>query len=145
MTYGFVEDRAGYYVPQLSRLIHRHNQVVPAPEKINFQGFMVGNPVIDAYNDNWGYIEYLYYHAMISDQTYSQMRTVCNFTHDNVPLSDDCIQLLYYQADNEYGAIDPYSIYAPACTSNTSTNHSTRKKELLFNPVSSLLMPISCY
>jgi hypothetical protein len=62
-----------------------------------------------------------------------------------VPLSDDCIQLLYYQADIEYSAIDPYSIYAPACTSNTSRNHSTQKKKLLFNPVSSLLMPILYY
>jgi serine carboxypeptidase-like clade 2 len=66
---------AGYYVSQLSRLIHWHNQVVSSNmEKINFKGFMVGNPVIDAYNDNWGYIEYLYYHSMISHQTYSQMR-----------------------------------------------------------------------
>ncbi|KAG0611698.1 hypothetical protein M758_7G159200 [Ceratodon purpureus] len=130
------ESYAGYYVPQLARLIHRHNKVLPSDEKINFKGFMVGNPVIDAYNDNWGYIDFLYHHAMISDVTYSKMKEVCNFTHDSVQLSHDCIQLMYYEADNEYGIIDPYSIYAPACVqdSSTDTKRPVRKRRL-FNPV----------
>ena len=103
---------------------------------------MVGNPVIDAYNDNWGYIDFLYHHAMISDVTYSKMKEVCNFTHDSVQLSHDCIQLMYYEADNEYGIIDPYSIYAPACVqdSSTDTKRPVRKRRL-FNPVCSILMP----
>lgn len=134
--------RAGYYVPELSKLIYENNKNLPDADKINFKGFMVGNPVIDTYSDNWGYIDFLYYHAMISDQLYAKIKVVCNFQRKNATLSDACVKLLYYNADEEQGEIDPYSVYAPACTSNTTFGgnftghhplHTPHKK--LFNPV----------
>ncbi|XP_024385315.1 serine carboxypeptidase 24 isoform X2 [Physcomitrium patens] len=118
------ESYAGLYIPELAKLIYDNNKKLTSQSRINFMGFMVGNPVIDAYSDNWGYIDFLYYHALISDETYSQMKKACKFTHDNAPLSRECIQLMFYQSTNEYGGIDPYSIYAPACVSESSTNSS---------------------
>lgn len=117
-------DLPGLYIPELAKLIYDNNKKLTSQSRINFMGFMVGNPVIDAYSDNWGYIDFLYYHALISDETYSQMKKACKFTHDNAPLSRECIQLMFYQSTNEYGGIDPYSIYAPACVSESSTNSS---------------------
>jgi serine carboxypeptidase-like clade 2 len=133
------ESYAGYYVPELSKLIFENNKKLPDDEKINFKGYMVGNPVIDNYYDNWGYVDFLYYHAMISDELYSQIKVVCNFTKANSTLSDKCIQLLYYDTENEYGRIDPYSVYAPACLSNTSFGGNSSsllnlRRPKLFNP-----------
>lgn len=127
------ESYAGYYVPALSKLIYENNKKLPAKEKINFKGFMVGNPVIDNYYDSWGYVDFLYHHAMISDELYYQIKVVCNFTKENSTYSDPCIQLLFYDTEAEYGRIDPYSVYAPACTSNTTFARNPRKR--LFNPL----------
>ncbi|KAG0604170.1 hypothetical protein M758_10G150300 [Ceratodon purpureus] len=133
------ESYAGYYVPELSKLIYENNKNLSEKDRINFKGFMVGNPVTDNYYDNWGYIDFLYYHAMISDQLFGQIKAACNFNKNNSTLSDNCLQLLYYNTEDEYGRVDPYSVYAPACTSNTTfggnstTSRIPRKK--LFNPV----------
>ena len=98
----------------------------------------------DTYSDNVGYVDYIYYHAMISDETYALTKKTCNFSRSNSSVSNDCVNLLYYYAPIEFGNIDVYSIYAPACLAdltNSSTNASTvsnrsspLKKQLL-NPV----------
>lgn len=134
------ESYAGYYVPELSKLIYENNKNLAIADKINFKGYMVGNPVTDNYYDNWGYVDFLYYHAMISDQLYGQIKTVCNFNINNLTLSDACVQLVYYNTTTEYGLIDPYSVYAPACTSNTtfggnSTASGVIPRKMLFNPI----------
>lgn len=134
----------GYYVPELAKLIYEKSKNLTSHEKTNFKGFMVGNPVTDSYNDNWGYVKYVYYHAMISDETYAELKKECNFTHQNDPVSHKCIQLLYYEADDEYGNMDPYSIYAPACISNTSANSTGSKfgrnsQQMVVNPILSRL------
>jgi len=99
----------------------------------------VGNPVMDDYYDNWGYVDFLYYHALISDQLYYRIKVGCNFSKTNLTLSDACVELLYYDTEDEYGRIDPYSVYAPACVDNTTfggnATFPARKKRPLFNPV----------
>jgi hypothetical protein len=129
------EGRAGYYVPELSKLIFENNKKLPASERIN--------PVTDDYYDNWGYVDFLYYHAMISDQLFGQIKAVCNFNYNNATLSDPCLELLYYNTEEEYGLIDPYSVYAPACVSNISFGGNSTKfqnpRKKLFNPVCRIL------
>lgn len=97
----------------------------------------VGNPVTDTYSDNVGYVDYIYYHAMISDETYALTKKTCSFSRSNSSVSNDCINLLYYYAPIEFGNIDVYSIYAPVCladSTNASTVRSSPLKKLL-NPV----------
>jgi len=101
---------AGHYVPELAKLIFDDNKKLPDGDKINFQGFLVGNPVIDDYHDTWGIVDFLYSHAMISDELYSRIKVGCDFSIANVTLLGSCIQLFYSEVLKEYGRIDPYSI-----------------------------------
>lgn len=130
--------RSGYYVPELGKLIYDNNANLPEADKINLKGFMVGNPGIDSYFDNLGKADYLYYHAMISDELYARIKQVCNFTvRANWTLTDACLQILYYDTYAEYGVIDDYSIYAPICLDPNTTSGISNSTQL--DPVSTHL------
>lgn len=77
--YGF--KGLGYYVFELVKFIYEKSKNFIFYEKINFKGFMVGNLVIDFYNDNWGYVKYVYYYVMISDEIYVELKKECNFMY----------------------------------------------------------------
>jgi serine carboxypeptidase-like clade 2 len=77
-------------------MIFDNNKKLSEDERINFKGFIVGNPITERYFDlHRGVVDYLYYHSMISDELYSEINTVCNFTRENQTLSESCSQLLW--------------------------------------------------
>lgn len=117
------ESYAGHYVPQLSQIIYERNKGIKNPV-INFKGFMVGNAVIDDYNDFIGTFEYWWTHGLISDSTYKILQSTCDFVSSQHP-SSDCVKALNL-ADVENGNIDPYSIYTRPCNSTSALRRNLR-------------------
>ncbi|CAA3001038.1 serine carboxypeptidase-like 25 [Olea europaea subsp. europaea] len=117
------ESYAGHYIPQLAREIVNHN--AKAKHKINLKGFMVGNAVTDNYYDNLGTVTYWWSHAMISDKTYHQLISTCDFKRQKE--SNECESLYYYAMDQEFGNIDQYNIYAPPCNNSDGSTGATRQ------------------
>ncbi|XP_010551814.1 PREDICTED: serine carboxypeptidase-like 25 isoform X3 [Tarenaya hassleriana] len=105
------ESYAGHYVPQLAREIMNYNKHSKPP--INLKGIMVGNAVTDNYYDNLGTVNYWWSHAMISDRTYHDLLSSCDFSRQKE--SNECESLYSYAMEKEFGNIDQYNIYAPPC------------------------------
>ncbi|KAL6551608.1 Serine carboxypeptidase-like 25 [Orobanche gracilis] len=138
------ESYAGHYVPQLAREIVNYN--VNAKHKIMLKGFMVGNAVTDNYYDNLGTVNFWWSHAMISDKTYKQLMSTCDFQRHL--LSNDCESVYYYAMDQEFGNIDQYNIYAPPCNNSdgsTSTYGPTRHDMRLPHQPHSVFRRLSGY
>lgn len=115
------ESYAGYYVPQLAKHIMDYNAAASNRQpKINLKGIMVGNAVMDNYYDNLGTVMYWWSHAMISDRTYQQLMSSCNFRQPEV--SSECDSIFSYAMGQEFGHIDPYNIYAPPCNATSKSN-----------------------
>ncbi|KAJ4823284.1 hypothetical protein Tsubulata_038998, partial [Turnera subulata] len=106
-----------HYIPELSQIITRRSKGVKKPI-INFQGFLLGNPLIDDYHDNVGTHEYWWNHGLISDSTYEDLKKSC--THDTFLFPKGECNSALDRAYSEFGNINPYSIYSSACqNSNT--------------------------
>ncbi|KAK3409238.1 hypothetical protein EUGRSUZ_J01381 [Eucalyptus grandis] len=118
------ESYAGHYVPQLARQIMAHN-LKPRHSTINLRGIMVGNAVTDNYYDNMGTVTYWWSHAMISDQTYKQLMSTCDFRRQKE--SNECESVYSYAMDQEFGNIDQYNIYAPPCNSSDGSAAAMRQ------------------
>lgn len=71
----------------------------------------IGNAWIDASTGTQGGYDYLWTHALNSDETNAGIHKHCNFTVDD----DDTCGKYTEQSDNEYGNIEKYSIYNPLC------------------------------
>ncbi|XP_065850635.1 serine carboxypeptidase II-2 isoform X1 [Euphorbia lathyris] len=119
------ESYAGHYVPQLSQAIVRHNKAEKKPA-INLKGYMVGNALTDDYHDHLGLFQFMWSAGMISDQTYKKLNLLCDF-ESFIHFSDSCNEILDI-ASEELGDIDPYSIYTPPCTANTSGSARSLRK-----------------
>ncbi|CAL9146537.1 unnamed protein product, partial [Musa hybrid cultivar] len=115
------ESYAGHYVPQLSEKIFDENKKASKETYINFKGFMIGNALMDDDTDQTGMIDYAWDHAVISDRVYHDVKSNCNFSIE--PAAEACNNALreYFAV---YRIIDMYSLYAPVCTSITSTRKS---------------------
>ncbi|KAK4477571.1 hypothetical protein RD792_016804 [Penstemon davidsonii] len=135
------ESYAGHYVPQLAREIVNYN--ANTKHKINLKGFMVGNAVTDNYYDNLGTVAYWWSHAMISDKTYHQLMSTCDFRRQKE--SNECESLYYYAMDKEFGNIDQYNIYAPPCNNSDGSSESTRHNMRLPHQPRSMLRKLSGY
>ncbi|MBA0565893.1 hypothetical protein Golob_010748 [Gossypium lobatum] len=118
------ESYAGHYVPQLaSYIISRNkntNQTV-----INLKGIAIGNAWIDDNICTKGLFDYLWTHALNSDETNEGVNKYCDFASQDLVTNkavaknatDQCDQ---YQsrALTEMGDIDLYGIYTPLCNSS---------------------------
>ncbi|XP_047337842.1 serine carboxypeptidase 1-like [Impatiens glandulifera] len=87
------ESYAGVYIPELADLISHNNRKAGKPI-IQLKGIMVGNPVMNRLIEKKGTYDYLWTHALISDETHN---------------------LIMKYSFEETGMIDPYNIYAPIC------------------------------
>ncbi|XP_021618819.1 serine carboxypeptidase-like 28 [Manihot esculenta] len=112
------ESYAGHYIPELSEIIVSRNKGIKNPV-INFQGFLLGNPLIDDYHDNIGTHEYWWNHGLISDSTYEDLKKSC--TNDTFLFPKNECYFALEQAYSEFGDINPYSIFSSPCL-YTSTN-----------------------
>ncbi|KDP25724.1 hypothetical protein JCGZ_23945 [Jatropha curcas] len=110
------ESYAGHYIPELSQIIVQKNKGVKNPV-INFHGFLLGNPLLDDYHDNRGTHEYWWNHGLISDSTYKKLKKYC--TNDSYLFPKDGCNLALEKAFSEFGQINPYDIFSPACSATS--------------------------
>ncbi|KAJ0017680.1 hypothetical protein Pint_11297 [Pistacia integerrima] len=108
------ESYAGHYVPQLANEIMLHNKYSNQPV-INLKGIAIGNGVLNDVTDFMGDIDYVWTHALISDETYKGILKYCDLVNET--FSEKCEDFLDRSWD-EIGSIDDYNIYAPLCHSN---------------------------
>ncbi|XP_023773257.1 serine carboxypeptidase 1 isoform X1 [Lactuca sativa] len=126
------ESYAGHYVPQLASLILSENKKTNQ-KIINLHGIAIGNAWLDDNISNQGMFDYLWTHALISDETNAGIKKYCDYISGNFP--EKCNQYLN-QGISELGRIDIYNIYAPLCDNTTQKLGSGSVKN--FDPCSSL-------
>ncbi|KAF3682563.1 putative serine carboxypeptidase-like 40-like [Capsicum annuum] len=74
------ESYAGHYLPQLTHAILHHNKLANRA-LINLKGIIIGNALINDYTDSLGRYEYYASHALISDETYLDIKKYCSNDH----------------------------------------------------------------
>ncbi|GER31722.1 serine carboxypeptidase-like protein [Striga asiatica] len=127
------ESYAGHYVPQLAHTIllgnNHTNQTV-----INIKGIAIGNAYIDDKTMTAGTIDYLWTHALNSDETHRDLFKFCYFS--NMTTYDQCLNSIE-KSSEEIGEIDNYNIYAPICRDPTLKNGSAGSDNF-FDPCSAV-------
>ncbi|XP_078170712.1 serine carboxypeptidase II-3-like [Carex rostrata] len=97
------ESYAGHYVPQLAHGILAYNRKTKGQDSINLKGIMIGNAVINDDTDISGMFDFLWTHALISDEA-------INAIYNNRSVVIDI------------GDLNLYNIYAPLCTASGTTS-----------------------
>eukprot|EP01113_Clastostelium_recurvatum_P033843 TRINITY_DN4522_c0_g1_i1.p1 TRINITY_DN4522_c0_g1~~TRINITY_DN4522_c0_g1_i1.p1 ORF type:complete len:469 (+),score=81.52 TRINITY_DN4522_c0_g1_i1:37-1407(+) len=128
------ESYGGHYVPNLAHRIVQGNTDSPN-QKLNFQGFLVGNAWTYSAIDNYGAIFYWFSHALISEESFVGMNTTCDFGQIGPLQKPDpaACDKWQQQASAEMGNIDIYDIYSDVCLSDSHSgvalvNHLERAK-----------------
>ncbi|RDX89398.1 Serine carboxypeptidase II-3, partial [Mucuna pruriens] len=114
------ESYAGHYAPQLAYTILVNNKF--SNQNINLKAIAIGNAWIDDVTGTKGILDYLWTHALNSDQTHELIEKYCDFSSENV--STICANATR-TALIEKGNIDFYNIYAPLCHDSSLKNGST--------------------
>ncbi|KAL2945591.1 Serine carboxypeptidase II-3 [Bienertia sinuspersici] len=128
------ESYAGHYVPQLAYTILHKNKNVANHNSINLKGIAIGNAWIDDATNTAGLYNYLWSHALYSDETYSKIQQLCNFSAATT--SDECDQISNKIGD-EIGNIDIYNIYAPVCPESGKSKAHILDSVEVYDPCSS--------
>ncbi|KAH6791593.1 hypothetical protein C2S52_002070 [Perilla frutescens var. hirtella] len=107
------ESYAGHYIPQLADVILKRNK---KPSKnipvIRLQGVMVGNGLMNLGTDTRGDVDFVWSHALISDEAYEHAVRNCSAK------SCDTGYLEY-----DIATVNPYYIYGPSCDEFNSTRN----------------------
>ncbi|MBA0674672.1 hypothetical protein Goari_016255, partial [Gossypium aridum] len=130
------ESYAGHYVPQLAYTIFLNNKKANQT-LINLKGIAVGNGWIDDHTGYWGQFDYLWTHALNSDETNKGIHTYCHYFNDKDPKECDDFIIKAY---NEPGDIDGYNIYAPLCQQDSSSIKTSYDSVNNFDPCSTNYM-----
>ncbi|ONK74222.1 uncharacterized protein A4U43_C03F4050 [Asparagus officinalis] len=112
------ESYAGHYIPELASLILQNNKITNQTV-INLRGVAIGNAYIDEMSNEIGLYAFYWSHALISDETYNNLNSSCNFTGQDYSLI--CSEAMD-RANGESGDIDSYNIYAPLCDGSNSSS-----------------------
>ncbi|KAH6819666.1 hypothetical protein C2S51_003269 [Perilla frutescens var. frutescens] len=107
------ESYAGHYIPQLADVILKRNK---KPSKnipvIRLQGVIVGNGLMNLGTDTRGDVDFVWSHALISDEAYEHAVRNCSAK------SCDTGYLEY-----DIATVNPYYIYGPSCDEFNSTQN----------------------
>ncbi|MCD7464485.1 Serine carboxypeptidase-like 40 [Datura stramonium] len=125
------ESYAGHYVPQLAHEILHHNKLANRT-LINLKGIIIGNAVINDDTDLIGVYEYFASHALISDETYLDIKKYCSNDDYNKSKCDGA----YAIADNNTNNLYIYNIYFPLCHDGNLTKYPKIPSPLQFEPCS---------
>ncbi|KAH6767119.1 serine carboxypeptidase-like 40 [Perilla frutescens var. hirtella] len=113
------ESYAGHYVPQLAALIQQNNKITNQTV-INLKGIAIGNALIDDEDEGKGYFDYIWTHALISDEIHEGIVENCNFSAA-ANVSETCDNYTS-QAEDALRDIFPYNIYAPWCSTPSNSS-----------------------
>uniref|UniRef100_A0A2N9HT13 Carboxypeptidase n=1 Tax=Fagus sylvatica TaxID=28930 RepID=A0A2N9HT13_FAGSY len=128
------ESYAGHFVPQLAHTILYHNKKANKTI-IDLKGIIIGNAVINYETDQRGMYDYLWTHAIISDQDVYQIHKYCNFSSSASPESRECNATID-AVQNYFNYFNVYNIYAPLCFSPNLTAQPKNASILNFDPCS---------
>ncbi|KAI8554442.1 hypothetical protein RHMOL_Rhmol05G0099200 [Rhododendron molle] len=120
------ESYAGFYIPELADIIINRSREADSTSKIQLKGITIGNGIMNDPTDEKGSIDYLWNHALISDETYRGLLDHC-WKSKNTKICED----YEGRVEMEVGNIDFYNIYSAVCSHNSS-NSSARKKAIGF-------------
>ncbi|XP_065865137.1 serine carboxypeptidase 1-like [Euphorbia lathyris] len=123
------ESYAGHYVPQLAYTILKNKKTTNA-SIINLKGIAIGNAWIDTFTSEKGQYDYLWTHALISDETIEAIHKYCSFGGND---TEECFKHTS-KARIEKDPIDIYNIYAPIC--HDTTLNGSIDSSLYFDPCS---------
>ncbi|KAF0913270.1 hypothetical protein E2562_021922 [Oryza meyeriana var. granulata] len=73
------ESYGGHYVPQVATIITFVNHLFDETP-FNLRGIFVGNPLLDDYKNDEGFLEFLWSHGVISDEVWAKILANCTFT-----------------------------------------------------------------
>lgn len=124
------ESYAGFYIPELADLIIKRNKMSNTTFEIQLKGIMIGNGIINQGTDDRGFYDFLWSHALISDETHQGILEQCLTSK----IGDKC-DYFQYSLINETGSVDFYNIYAPLCSNSTSKR--LYRRNLGFDPCES--------
>ncbi|XP_072982661.1 serine carboxypeptidase 1-like [Typha latifolia] len=102
------ESYSGHYVPELAATI-LHDNMIRNRTVINLKGIAVGNAFVDGPSNDKATFEFLWNHAIISDEAYGEILRECNFSANITKKCSDVLDTI------DVGQIDLYNIYAPVC------------------------------
>ncbi|KAJ0981480.1 hypothetical protein J5N97_009735 [Dioscorea zingiberensis] len=110
------ESYSGHYGPQIAQLILIQNKFANQ-SIINLKGIAIGNAYVDEYTNFRGTMDFLWTHALYSDETHKLIRKKCSFSEFD---SLACLKA-QAQAAEEIGWITLPNIYAPLCHEKHNT------------------------
>jgi serine carboxypeptidase-like clade 2 len=127
------ESYSGHYTVLNAAATLEWNHHAPAAQKINLEGFLVGNPWTDPSSDNSGCVADWWSHALISTEVRDGLLQNCNFG-DIGPLRRDELSAALGnktelcnsyvdEAMKSFAIVNIYDIYQDACVS--SLQHKT--------------------
>ncbi|KAL8172086.1 hypothetical protein V2J09_023890 [Rumex salicifolius] len=117
------ESYAGHYVPQLANLIMHYNNCIDHTIRINLRGIAMGNALIDRETKDRGQVDFLWNHALLSDEIHHGLISNCDFSS---PKNQSRVCKRYISLTNKIlGDVYPYDIYARLCNSSVSPNPDT--------------------
>nr|XP_016463742.1 PREDICTED: serine carboxypeptidase-like 26 isoform X1 [Nicotiana tabacum] len=121
------ESYAGFYVPELADIIVKRNMLPTTNFYIQFKGIMIGNGIMNDETDEKGTLDYLWSHALISDETHRGLLQHCK-------TETETCQHFQNIAEAELGNVDPYNIYGPQCSINSKSRSSSPKLKNGYDP-----------
>ncbi|CAH9121785.1 unnamed protein product [Cuscuta epithymum] len=125
------EHYAGYLIPEIADIILYMNKMPKSTLKINLKGIMIGNGVINYATDLRGFFDYVWSHALISDESYKGLLEHCSTKNDS-----KCEEFLNESA-TETGYIDVYNIYGPLCLDSKPSSTKFNKHRFGADPCES--------
>jgi hypothetical protein len=109
------ESYGGHYIPHLAKKILDENvENGSTDSRINFRGFMVGNPFVDPFSNYVTMIQMYYMHGLVAWPLYHEWEIYC--THKTNYLPHRCNYLVYAIFKQAGDRINPYALDYPVCT-----------------------------
>lgn len=123
------ESYGGHYMPTLAKQIVDEQKTAPTEEKLNFQGFAVGNPFTTPYSGIPASVETYWGHQVVSKPTYDKWVTSC--VDPTKPNTEEC-EALFIEFYRQVGSLNPYALDYPICLEDNMFAKYGRAQRLAF-------------
>merc|ERR1719471_1337215 len=111
--YTTAESWGGHYVPMTASTILKNNAEGVEP-KINFRGFLLGNPYTDWYENTYGFVGDVFGHGLMSSVDWDKWHALCWDNEDNVDSMALCSAIYTRAYLSSYNS-NVYALDWPQC------------------------------
>jgi len=116
-------------MPTLAKVIVDGNNAGKNP-KLNFIGFMVGNPYTDPTSNNYGTFTTFYGHSLVSKLNFDKWQQSC--PSNPIPCTEAEVAM-----ELEYGNLNPYALDYPVCLTGSPAKAGRAQRTWFLNHVMS--------